>query len=173
MSILQGFDASAPEESMLVSPGNYEVVIEEAIEKESKAGNAMLALTFQIVNDCPQRGSKIWVNLNLGHDNERVVKFAYNELKRICKAISAPRILQSPADLTQRACVAKVVIEKRRDTGEDQNKIEAYIHPNDFSSEGGRLGAFSASSVQSQPPHPQSSAAQTNRTANNDSAPWG
>ena len=108
--------------------------------KDTNAGTGQyLALTFQIVSDVG-KGRKLWVNLNIDNPNTTAVAIAESELADICRAAGVQSLPDWPTfvaknpgcacydvgPLENRPMTIKVGVEKRRDTGEDTNRIKAY-----------------------------------------------
>lgn len=126
---LQGFDAATVEDAggnfELLREGDYEAVITASEEKHNKAGTGRyLKLEFQIISG-PAEKRKLWANINIDHPNEQTVKIARAELKRICYAVGVLKP-NSSSDLHDIPMIIKVGYEKRKDTGEVQNRIKGY-----------------------------------------------
>ena len=69
-----------------VPPGQYEVVIIESEERQTKAGTgSYLAFTLEIING-PQKGGKLWANVNMRNPSAMAVTIGQKELSSICRA---------------------------------------------------------------------------------------
>ena len=84
-----------------VPPGEYQVVITESEERQTKAGTgSYLALTLEIL-DGPHKGGKVWVNVTMRNPNPMAVTIGQKELSSICRATGkmAPRDSRELHDL--------------------------------------------------------------------------
>lgn len=69
-----------------VPPGQYEVVITESQERQTKAGTgSYLAFTLEIING-PHKGGKVWANVNMRNPSAMAVTIGQKELSSICRA---------------------------------------------------------------------------------------
>ena len=69
-----------------VPPGQYEVVITESAERQTKAGTgSYLAFTLEIING-PHKGGKLWANVNMRNPSALAVTIGQKELSSICRA---------------------------------------------------------------------------------------
>lgn len=123
-----GHDTGAWEENTGFEPipaGEYKAIIVASEVKTTSAGDGeYLKLELQIVEG-KFENRKLWDNLNLKNPNDLAVKIARGTLTSICKAIGKSHVEESE-ELHNKPLFIKVAIEKRRDTGEDQNKIKGY-----------------------------------------------
>jgi hypothetical protein len=106
--------------------GEYVVQITEAKRVDKDSGDVMVKLTMQ-VEDGEFAGRYLWENLNLRHSNAMAQEIAQRSFTELWR--EAMNLTQPPAslrDLEFKPFVAKVGIEKRKDTGENQNRIKAY-----------------------------------------------
>ena len=84
-----------------VPPGQYEVVITESEERQTKAGTgSYLALTLEII-DGPHKGGKVWANVTMRNPSAMAVTIGQKELSSICRATGkmAPRDSRELHDL--------------------------------------------------------------------------
>lgn len=128
MASLNGFNANDVEPSKGFDPmpaGRYLAVIVDSEMKTTAAGTGeYLSLTFEII-DGEFANRKLFHNLNLDNPNQTAVQIARAELSAICRAVG----VMNPADsgeLHNLPMVIKVGLEKRKDTGEMQNRIKAF-----------------------------------------------
>lgn len=100
------FDASkvAPSEAFDVLPaGWYAARITESEVKESKSGDNMLKLTFELdeARHPKYKGRKVWVNLNLWNQSspkaQQVIQIAQRDLSAICKAVGIAGVSNTEA----------------------------------------------------------------------------
>lgn len=129
MASLGGFNAQEVEPSTGFDPipvGDYVAIISNSEEKTTKAGDgSYVKLEFTILEG-KYEGRKLWENLNLNNRSEEVVKIARATLSSICRALSILRPVQDSIELHDQPLIIKVGVEKRKDTGEMQNRIKAY-----------------------------------------------
>lgn len=124
-----GFDSSAeePNEGFSVIPnGTYTAIVSDSEMKTTKDGRGQyLALTFEIIEgSC--KGRRLWSNLNLKNDSADAVKIARGELSAICRAVGIMRQINDSVELHDKPLTITVKICKRKDTGEDANRISRY-----------------------------------------------
>lgn len=125
---LQGFDAATVERQAsfeLLPSGNYRVVITRSELKTTRAGDGKyLALTMQILSG-KHMNRFLFDNLNITNQNPKTVAIAKSRLAEICEAVGVITPGDS-SELHDKPFVAVVSVGKRKDTGEDQNKIKRY-----------------------------------------------
>jgi len=110
----------------LIEPGIYEAMITESHMRENRFGSGQyLELHFMILNG-PYAQRTVIHRLNLVHTNEVVQRIARAELKAICQALSVQKVDDSE-QLHERPLKIKIVVTKRRDTGEDVNAIRGFM----------------------------------------------
>lgn len=129
MSLINGFNADtvAPSTGFDLLPNGTvaKAAIIEAEDKTTTAGTGQyLALTIEIIEG-EFRGRKLWHNLNLQNPSEKAQQIAAAELSAICLAIATPRPTGN-GDLMNKPFQITVGIEKRKDTGDDQNRIKKF-----------------------------------------------
>jgi hypothetical protein len=128
MASLNGFNASEVEPARGFDPlpaGKYLGAIVDSQMKSTSAGTGeYLNLQFEIL-DGEFKNRKLFHNLNLDNPNETAVQIARAELSAICRAVGvlAPK---DSAELHNLPMTLKVGVEKRKDTGEMQNRIKAF-----------------------------------------------
>lgn len=153
MASLNGFNAAEVEPSKGFDPlpvGDYVAMIVDSEEKTTQAGTgSYIKLTIEIV-DGDYKGRKLWENLNLNNPSSEAVAIAKATLSAICRAVGVltPR---DTVELHNIPMSVKIGLEKRKDSGEMQNRIKSY------------KGRVDASAITT----PQSSAASGGGTA-----PW-
>lgn len=128
MANLQGFDANTVEPVNSLDPipdGKYIAVITDSEMKPTKSGaGSFLQLTFQIVEG-EYANRLLWVRLNLDNPNATAVEIARRELSAICRSVGV-LVPSDSSDLHDLPCELKVVLKRRRDTGELQNEVKSY-----------------------------------------------
>jgi hypothetical protein len=128
MASLNGFNAAEVEPSKGFDPlpvGKYLAAIVDSDMKTTSAGTGeYLKLTFEVM-DGEFKGRKLFANLNLDNPSDEAVGIARAELSAICRAVGvlAP---QDSVELHNVPVVLKVGHEKRKDTGEIQNRIKGF-----------------------------------------------
>lgn len=112
--------------------GDYTLEIVESDYTANAKGNGMvLKLTTQVV-DGEFANRKLFVNLNLEHENEKAQDIAQREFAALRRAVGVLNPNDSE-ELHFKAFVAKVGVEKRKDNGELTNRVKQYY----FEGEGG------------------------------------
>lgn len=112
-----------------VPDGMYNLVIEKAEIKKSKANNDMLSLAFRI-DDGEYEKRKLFTNLNLENANPVTVEIAKKQLHALL-ILCGVKQLEHPDDLIGQALSVKVVVKKRTDTGELTNEVVLAIKKGD------------------------------------------
>lgn len=107
------FDANnhdPAQERTLLPPGKYLAQIVESEMKDTKGGSGqMLSLTMEILEG-PEKGRKIWDNLNLKNPNQQTVEIAQRTLSAICHAIGRLQVSDSD-DLHFEPMLVSVAVE--------------------------------------------------------------
>lgn len=81
-----------------VPPGDYRVVVMDAVVKDTKAGNGKyLKLQFEIIDPGQVQGRYLWTNINTVNPNEKAVEIGHAELSAFCRAIDITEL----SDTTQ------------------------------------------------------------------------
>jgi hypothetical protein len=128
MASLKGFNAREVEPNTgfdPIPPGDYIAAIIDSEEKDTQAGTGTYhKLEFQILEG-QYANRKLWVNLNLNNPSEEAVKIARGELSAICRAVNV-LTPNDTVELHNLPMSIKVGVEKRKDTGEMQNRIKGY-----------------------------------------------
>lgn len=105
--------------------GDYTLVVTASETKATKNGNGeYLSCTMEIV-DGNYKGRKLFANFNLKNQSAEAVSIARAELAALCRAVRVPSPRDS-SELHDKPFDARIGIEKRKDTGEAQNRIKKY-----------------------------------------------
>lgn len=150
MADISGFDAATVEPNEGFSPipaGDVVAVMTASEMKPTAAGTGQyLALTFEVIEG-PSKNRKLFANLNLANPSQEAVRIARGDLSAICRAVGvlAPK---DTSELHNKPLVLKVGIEKRKDTGDLQNRIKGYAK---HGGNGGGAPAAPAASTGSSP----------------------
>lgn len=126
-----GFNAAEVEPNAafdVIPAGDYEAVI-VASERKATANNLgeYIKLELQIVGG-EYQNRKLWDNLNIrshGANKEVTEKIAKGTLSAICRAVGV-LTPKDTSELHMKKVRIKVGVQKRNDTGENQNRIKAY-----------------------------------------------
>jgi len=122
------FDAStvAPQASSGPVPaGTYLAHITESDVQPLKSGKGTgLKLTFEII-DGPQKGRRVWENLNIQHENEDTQRIAQSQLSALCHAVNVIK-LQDTAALHLKPVTIKVVVREAQGQYQASNNIKGY-----------------------------------------------
>lgn len=128
MASLGNFNAAEvePNKAFDVLPvGKYIAAIVDSEQKETQSGTGeYLKLTFEILEG-EFKSRKLFANLNLKNPNDQAVQIARGELSAICRAAGV-LMPKDSVELHNIPMVVKVGAEKRKDTGEMQNRIKGY-----------------------------------------------
>ena len=106
-----------------LAPGKYDVMIEEAVSKETKAkdGSIYLEIRFVVLND-PYEGRFLWSRLNLRNKNPVAEKIAHQDLKLIGDAIGITRFVEgSELLMAQKSLTVKVTVDG------DRNNVKGFF----------------------------------------------
>lgn len=121
------FDSASvtPTSFDVLPAGEYVMAIVESEKRQANSGNGeYVALTLEVLEG-EYSGRRLWENLNLWNRNETAVQIARGTLSAICKAVSVPAP-RDTAELHDMPMICKVAVGKRKDTGEDENRIKSY-----------------------------------------------
>jgi hypothetical protein len=128
MATLSGFNAAevSPESDFDPVPnGDYEVVIIDSENKQTKAGTGeYLQLTLEVVSG-HYKGRKIWDRLNLWNQNQTAVDIANRALSQICHAVGK-LTPQDSSELHGKPLMARVVV-KQSDGYDPSNEVKKYF----------------------------------------------
>lgn len=85
-----GVDTSSPFDPL--PPGEYQVVVTEEMEKETRARTgSFLSLTLQVQEPEQYRGRLLWDNLNINNPNATAVEIARRQLLQLVQACGLER----------------------------------------------------------------------------------
>lgn len=127
MANLDGFNAhEVPESSFeVLQPGVYTVMATQEEEKENSQKRGSYLMFVLDVLDEAYSGKKLWVYVNLWHDNEAARAPAQRELAALCLAVGTPTPKNS-AELLNKPFMVQIAIEKDKQ-GKDRNRIDGYF----------------------------------------------
>lgn len=118
-------DTSAAEVSFKPIPdGDYLVTVESAEEKPTSKGGKYVKVVFEVLGGSYSR-KKIFQNFNIENSNAQAQMIGRAQFATLCIAAELPR-LQMPSQLVGRVVCVSVTTEKRKDNGEEQNKITKF-----------------------------------------------
>lgn len=112
----------------LLPVGRYNVHIVDSEKKENKKDTGSYIKLVMEVLDGPQKGRKIFENLNLWHSNSVTVRIAMAEMKALCNACGGLRPAQTE-ELHSIPFIVKLGQKMREDTKEMQNSIKGFFAP--------------------------------------------
>ena len=130
-----------------IPSGDYKVVAESSEMKQTQSGGNMLAVRFKVL-DGQYQGRILFANFNLQNKNPDAVRIARAEFASLCRAANVFHPKDS-AELHNKPVKATVGIEKRKDTGDLQNRIKGY-GPLNGQASAGQPVASSAAATQPQ-----------------------
>ena len=129
MANLNGFNANNVDPTADFDPipaGKYLAVITDSEMKPTKSGSGhYLEFTFQVIEEGPHKGRRLWSRLNLVNPSAQAVEIAQAELSAVCRVVGH----MQPVDSSELHDVPLVVIvghKTRSDTGEIVNEIRSY-----------------------------------------------
>lgn len=108
-----------------VPAGEYLVSAIEGDVVRKDDGKVGLKLTWEIQSG-PHEGRRLWEYLNIVHSNADAQRIAIERLTQIWRDSMGGTGRPGVDDLLMRPIMAKVTIQKRKDTGEYQNRISKY-----------------------------------------------
>lgn len=109
----------------LIEPGEYNAVIVASERKPTASGSGdYLKLEIQIA-DGKYQNRKLFDNLNLWNNNAQAREIARGQFSAICRAVNIITPNRSD-EIHNKVLTIKVGVDKRKDTGEMQNRIKAY-----------------------------------------------
>lgn len=123
-----GFDPSTVEPSApmgVFPPGKYPVEIASADVKPTKAGDGEYAEIAFSVLDGPLKNRKHFERYNISNPSAEAERIARENFAALCIAANSPRIKDTD-ELVGRTLVLDLGLTKRKDNGEDQNRIRGY-----------------------------------------------
>lgn len=123
-----GFDPSTVEPSApmgVIPAGKHPVQIEGADVKPTKAGDGEYAEIVFVVLDGVAKNRKHWERYNISNPSGEAERIARENFAALCIAANSPRIKDTD-ELVGRTLVIDLGITKRKDTGEEQNRIRGY-----------------------------------------------
>lgn len=119
------FTPTAATSGSVVPPGEYEVYCDTCNLFNTKSGDgSYLQCRFRI-HSGPQAGRLITERFTVTNPNEDAVRIGHEQLSRLCKAIDVVAV-KDTEDLVFKTCKIKVDTEKRKDNGNDQNRIKKF-----------------------------------------------
>lgn len=131
MGNLSGFDANAvaEQQDFTALPAGSYVAIATASQMKptsnhAQTGNEFLEFTFEVIEDGPYKGRKVWARMNLKNQSVKAVEIAQIELGALCRAVGVPKPNDS-SELHNRPVRLKVEVEVGQNNKE-QNEIKKY-----------------------------------------------
>lgn len=119
------FTPTATTTGGIVPPGEYEAYCDVCNLFDTKNGNGnYLQCRFKI-HSGPHAGRLITERFTVTNPNEDAVRIGHEQLSRLCKAIDVATV-KDTEDLIFKLCKIKVDVEKRKDNGNDQNRIKKF-----------------------------------------------
>lgn len=110
-----------------IPAGEYMVQITEGSVVRKDNGDAMMKLCFEVM-DGEFENRKLFENLNIRHSNPTAQKIALETLTELWRdAMGGSGNPPNVEVMTFKPVRAKVAVEKRKDTGEMQNRIKRFF----------------------------------------------
>lgn len=110
-----------------IPAGDYMVQIVEGGVVRKESGDAMMKLVFEVM-DGDFAGRKLFENLNIRHSNPTAQKIALETLTELWRdAMGGSGNPPNVDVMTFKPVRAKVTVEKRKDTGDMQNRIKRFF----------------------------------------------
>lgn len=109
----------------VVPPGDYDAYCDVCSLVTTKNGDGTyLQCRFKIYESA-QAGRMITERFTVTNPNEDAVRIGHEQLSRFCKAIDVAAV-KDTEDLMFKVCRIKIDVEKRKDNGNDQNRIKKF-----------------------------------------------
>lgn len=125
MANLGNFNADEYKDEYAPIPaGKYKAVITESEMKPTQKGGEYLSLTVEIIEG-PQKGRKVFGNLNLKNANPDAEKIAKIQLSNICRAVGITHPRDS-AELHNKPLVVKLAVKPETDQYPAGNEVKAW-----------------------------------------------
>lgn len=110
-----------------IPAGEYMVQIVEGKVVRKDSGDAMMMLVFEVM-DGEFANRKLFENLNIRHSNPTAQKIAVETLTELWRdAMGCSGNPENVEQMTFKPVRAKVAVEKRKDTGDMQNRIKRFF----------------------------------------------
>lgn len=110
-----------------IPAGEYMVQIVEGSVVRKESGDTMMKLCFEVM-DGEFEGRKLFENLNIRHSNPTAQKIALETLTELWRdAMGGSGNPPNLEVMTFKPVRAKVAVEKRKDTGDMQNRIKRFF----------------------------------------------
>jgi len=107
--------------------GDYAAIITSSEQVSNKARTGSYLKLELTVTDGKYQGRKLFENLNLDNPSTQAVEIARGTLKKIAVAVGiSSGMVNESEELHDIPLIVNVSIEKRKDTGEDSNRIKGY-----------------------------------------------
>jgi hypothetical protein len=155
-------EAPDTQDFTVMPAGDYTALITASELVSNKAGTGSFLKLELTITDGKFAGRKLFENLNLDNPSAQAVEIARGTLKKIAIACGkASGVVNESEELHDIPMIINVGIEKRKDTGEDSNRIKGYKS----------LTAAPAARTPAPAARPQSAAATPPRPAAGGAAP--
>ncbi len=129
MVSLEGFNANEVTPASEFEPlaaGKYLAIITDSVMKPTKSGTGQyLEFTFQVIEEGPHKGRRLWSRLNLVNPSAQAVEIAQAELSAMCRAVGHMQPVDS-IELHDVPLAITVGQTRRNDTGDLVNEIRGY-----------------------------------------------
>lgn len=120
-------------EFSLLPAGEYKTqVVKSTLETNKKQTGEVLTLEHDILEG-EYKGRKIWDRLNISHENAVTEEIGRKQLRKLIEAAGLPLDLSDSEKLHYKPVITVLKVEKRKDNGEDTNKVSYYKSINDSS----------------------------------------
>lgn len=116
------FDSSQVEpqgDFQVLPPGNYTVLVEEAEQKDTKAGTGKYIKLKLQVTDGPSKGRVLFDQINIVNPSQQCVEIGLRCLSALCRAVGIVR-LRDETELINKVAVACVKVK------DNQNEVRTY-----------------------------------------------
>lgn len=104
-------------------------IVKSTVRDTKDKGGKYLELQFKILEDDNDENSKgrfVFTNLNIVNKNQDTVKFAYSDLKKICKAVGHQGELEDTTDIHNIPFLIKLVIKPETTEWPAKNEVKDY-----------------------------------------------
>lgn len=104
-------------------------IVKSTLRDTKDKGGKYLELQFKILEDTDDEESEgrfVFTNLNIVNKNEKTVKMAYSDLKKICKAVGHQGELEDTTDIHNIPLKIKLTVKEETNDWPAKNEVKDY-----------------------------------------------
>ena len=135
----------------LLPAGEYKAhIIKSSADTNKKETGIILTLEFDILEG-QYKGRKIWDRLNIQHENSQAEEIGRRQLRKLVEILGLPLTLDDSEKLHFKPVIVVLKVEKRKDNGQDANRVSYYKSVNAATSAPTAVVAAPAEAPKAQP----------------------